>query len=304
MEWLIINLVTFHLPIQDAPKICIVCSQSCWQYIRPSAIVLSLFTLRCSITLSPSRSKPQPSSSRFRVEPIIAFYIFALVNLLAALYSPIQDCDEVYNYWEPTHYLVHKFGLQTWEYSPEFCIRSWLYVSLHAFVVKVASFLVFDKTREFYVLRTVLAIVCAYCESRLFTAISKIFNPRVGIMFMMVMLSSPGMFHASAAYLPSSFTMYTCMMGLVEFLDWRGGSRTHVALVWFGVGGIIGWPFASALAIPLFIQEIVLASITKEGVKLLAKCIDGSVRCMIAVVSLLDQKDGGVTDLEDPSTRS
>lgn len=37
----------------------------------------------------------------------------------------------VFNYWEPTHYLSHGYGLQTWEYSPVYAIRSWAYVGLH-----------------------------------------------------------------------------------------------------------------------------------------------------------------------------
>ena len=55
-------------------------------------------------------------------------------GIVAALFLPIQDCDETFNYWEPAHYLSHGYGLQTWEYSPEFAIRSWLYIALHAVV--------------------------------------------------------------------------------------------------------------------------------------------------------------------------
>lgn len=70
----------------------------------------------------------------FAVKPFGAFYVFLIANLLAASYAPIQDCDETFNYWEPTHYLSHGYGLQTWEYSPEYAIRSWLYIALHAVV--------------------------------------------------------------------------------------------------------------------------------------------------------------------------
>ena len=72
---------------------------------------------------------------------IVAFYIAFLVNVLAALLAPIQDCDETFNYWEPTHYLRHGFGLQTWEYSPEYAIRSWFYVGLHAIVTGIGTFM-------------------------------------------------------------------------------------------------------------------------------------------------------------------
>lgn len=72
--------------------------------------------------------------SVFAIEPIKAFYVFLTANLIAALFAPIQDCDETYNYWEPTHYLSHGYGRQTWEYSPEYSIRSWFYIGLHAIV--------------------------------------------------------------------------------------------------------------------------------------------------------------------------
>jgi len=93
------------------------------------------------------RIRPQTSQEHHGkppfLPPIVAFYIFLLANVLAAAYAPIQDCDEVFNYWEPTHYLTHGYGLQTWEYSPEFAIRSWAYVALHAIASKLALVLPF-----------------------------------------------------------------------------------------------------------------------------------------------------------------
>lgn len=53
----------------------------------------------------------------------------------------MQDCDETFNYWEPTHYLSHGYGLQTWEYSPEYGIRSWLYIGLHAVIGNIRRLL-------------------------------------------------------------------------------------------------------------------------------------------------------------------
>ncbi len=85
-------------------------------------------------TLNKTLTRCCRAATPFMIEPIKAFYIFLLVNFIAALYAPIQDCDETFNYWEPTHYLSHGYGLQTWEYSPEYAIRSWFYVGLHAIV--------------------------------------------------------------------------------------------------------------------------------------------------------------------------
>jgi hypothetical protein len=45
-----------------------------------------------------------------------AFCFLMLARYYSAMYNNIHDCDEVFNYWEPLHYLFHKSGFQTWEY--------------------------------------------------------------------------------------------------------------------------------------------------------------------------------------------
>lgn len=70
--------------------------------------------------------------SLFIVEPIRALGIFLVAGLVSALFNPIQDCDETFNFWEPAHYLTHGYGLQTWEWSPTYGIRDWLYIIPHA----------------------------------------------------------------------------------------------------------------------------------------------------------------------------
>ena len=72
-------------------------------------------------------------------EPVGVFYILLAAHCVAALYAPVQDCDEVFNYWEPAHYLEHGFGLQTWEYSPTYAIRSWLYAGIHVLPARMLS---------------------------------------------------------------------------------------------------------------------------------------------------------------------
>lgn len=74
-----------------------------------------------------------------------AFRLIFAVRCAAALYSIISDCDEVFNYWEPTHWLQYGYGLQTWEYSPEFTIRSWSYVSVHAVLGWIGSWFAKSK---------------------------------------------------------------------------------------------------------------------------------------------------------------
>jgi alpha-1,2-mannosyltransferase len=204
------------------------------------------------------------------LQPRSAFALFALANVVAALFAPIQDCDEVFNYWEPTHYLNHGYGLQTWEYSPDYAIRSWAYTGLHSLVIWVGTLplralpLARPKVVEFYFLRITLALVCAACESRLYSVVSRTINPRVAIFFAMALLFSPGMYYAAPAYLPSTFAMYTTMLGFSAFMDWTRGMKTTQGIMWFGVGTTLGWPFAGALVLPFIAEEVILAAVTGD----------------------------------------
>jgi alpha-1,2-mannosyltransferase len=98
----------------------------------------------------------------------------------------------------------------------------------------------------------------------MFRVINNILNPRIAIFFMMAMIFSPGMFHASAAFLPSSFAMYTTMLGMAAFMNWRGGLKTAQGIFFFAVGGILGWPFAMALSAPFLFEEIVFAFLSSK----------------------------------------
>lgn len=54
--------------------------------------------------------------------------LYILYRILIANQLPILDCDEVYNYYEPLHYLLYGTGLQTWEYSYQYALRSYVYL--------------------------------------------------------------------------------------------------------------------------------------------------------------------------------
>jgi alpha-1,2-mannosyltransferase len=199
---------------------------------------------------------------QFHLNTFVIFAIFYTSRLIAAFYSPINDCDEVFNYWEPTHYLNHGHGFQTWEYSPVYAIRSWTYAGLHALAISPLNFLSSpssEKSTEFYFLRVVLGSICALCETKLFQKISLNLNERVAITVLLIMATSPGMFHASIAYLPSSFSMYSTMLGMAAFMDWRGVIHTAQGIFFMGAGAILGWPFAAALALPFLLEEVSLA---------------------------------------------
>ncbi len=177
--------------------------------------------------------------------------------------------------------------MQTWEYSPLYAIRSWLYISLHAAVIGLFSSLqMVPKQWEFYLLRAVLGVVCAACETRLFSVLSRTLNPRIAVIFVIVSATTPGMFHASTAYLPSSFAMYTSMLGIAAFMDGESGQHTVQGIVWFAAGGIIGWPFAVVLSLPFLLAVIVFSLQKGQGLASVYQLIDGAARSLAILVCL------------------
>lgn len=212
---------------------------------------------------------------------------FLVINTIAAVNAPIQDCDEVFNYWEPTHYLNHGFGFQTWEYSPEYAIRSWLYISIHAVFNACSSVINGTQGTQINGLvwtRMALGAACAYCELHLVQVVSKRIGARVAAILAIVMMSSTGMFYASVAYLPSTFSMYTSMMGLAAFLGPENGLGTQRGIAWFGLGAIVGWPFSAALILPLMVDELVYIRLTGQVLGTFQRITAGIARILPLIV--------------------
>lgn len=118
---------------------------------------------------------------------------------------------------------------------------------------------------EFYFVRYCLAFGCALCQTLFFMVISTTLNSRIGLFFLLATILSPGNFHASTAYLPSSFAMYMVTLGATAFMNWRGGLKTSQGIFWFAMAGILGWPFASALCAPFLLEELVLMSLSNKS---------------------------------------
>jgi alpha-1,2-mannosyltransferase len=128
-----------------------------------------------------------------------------------------------------------------------------------------------------------LAAVCAGCQTKLYSTISGTMNPRVAVFFLLVSVFSPGMFHSSTAYLPSSFAMYTNMLGMAAFMDWRSGLKTAQGIFWFAAGGIIGWPFATALVAPYLAEELLLAFFSQSVSELFQRVLQGTTWSLLAL---------------------
>jgi alpha-1,2-mannosyltransferase len=103
---------------------------------------------------------------------------------------------------------------------------------------------------------------------------------------MMAMIFSPGMFHASASFLPSSFAMYTTMLGMAAFMNWRGGLKTSQGIFWFAVGGIVGWPFAMALSAPFLFEEVIFATLSSKDamIDVVWRLLRGVIAALVVLV--------------------
>ena len=99
------------------------------------------------------------------------FCILTAARIYAALTCHITDCDETYNFWEPSHFLAFRSGFQTWEYNPKFALRSYFYVGFHAALAKISSLFFSHKVFVFYFIRMMLGMFCAVSEDQFLSLI-------------------------------------------------------------------------------------------------------------------------------------
>lgn len=194
-------------------------------------------------------------------------YGLLILNLLYRLYSGlfmiIADCDETFNYWEPLNLLLRNFGKQTWEYSPEYKIRSYAYLVPYFILGKVCQFFQFQPATIFFIIRTlgIVGFTC-YCEWKLFCSLRR-YSASIANWFLLLSTIAPGMSHAGVALLPSSLAMQTTMLGnafILEAIKSKNHQEKQTSILkatfWYFVGGILGWPFALALGLPLGLYTI------------------------------------------------
>ncbi|CAN8024902.1 unnamed protein product [Ixodes persulcatus] len=184
-----------------------------------------------------------------------AFKALFSARLCAAVWSSISDCDETFNYWEPTHFLMYGKGLQTWEYSPVYAIRSYAYLWLHVLPgLFYSSLLQSNRVLVFYFMRCVLGFACSLCEVYFYRGVLHRFGPVVARTTLVLLLFSTGMFVSSTAYLPSTFSMYAT---LVATGGWFMGD-TRVTVLATAIGALLGWPFSAALSLPAALDVVLL----------------------------------------------
>ncbi|XVF18668.1 hypothetical protein REPUB_Repub11eG0042500 [Reevesia pubescens] len=181
--------------------------------------------------------------------------LFALgvLRYMSATSNIIHDCDEVFNYWEPLHYLLYKSGFQTWEYSSQFALRSYLYIIFHELVGRPASWLFADeKVRVFYAVRLFLGLLSVISDATLVIAVSRKYGKRLASYALAMLCLASGCFFASTSFLPSSFSMYAMSLSSGLFLLEKHAWAVAVA----AVGVILGWPFSILAFLPVTLYSL------------------------------------------------
>lgn len=197
--------------------------------------------------VSSSQHRPWAPSS------YTAFKLILAVRLAAAIWSIVSDCDETYNYWEPTHFLLYGKGFQTWEYSPDFALRSYLYVLTHTVPAWIyAQILQPNRMYVFYFLRCLLALACSLCELYFYKGVRKEVGTNVARITLAFTVFSAGMFSCGTSYLPSTTSMYLVMLSHGAWLN----QSYALAVFATAFSTFMSWPFAVILGIPIAIDLV------------------------------------------------
>lgn len=174
---------------------------------------------------------------------------------------------QVYNYWEPLHLLSGQAHadtpFETWEYAPQYAIRSWAYIVLHAMVPASLASLRVPGWLAFYAVRVALAVVSALADTLLYERVAQHVHVRVARYMLTFLVVCAGMHSASVALLPSSLVMYTTSIGMAYAMQPASNAaarRTHGATLAFAFGALCaGWPYALVLAAPFVLEEVAFA---------------------------------------------
>lgn len=141
---------------------------------------------------------------------------------------------------------------------PEYKIRSYAYLIPYFILGKVCQLFDFQPATVFFIIRTlgIVGFTC-YCEWKLFCSLRR-YSASIANWFLLLNTIAPGMSHAGVALLPSSLAMQTTMLAnsfILEAIKSKNHQEKQTSILratfWYFIGGILGWPFALALGLPV-----------------------------------------------------
>ena len=197
----------------------------------------------------PSLDTTEVLSSNFIIKMLTS------IRIASGFYTIMNDCDEIYNYWEQLHLMLFGRGFQTWEYSPTYAIRSWFYIYLYYIPASLLTLGFQDsKVALFYTFRVLLGFFHGFAEYILYYAIAARLGNNIAKVFFMINLFSIGVFYAGSAFLPSSFSMILNMLSTAFWLK----EKWNFAIFFTALSALVGWPFAGVLGLPIFVEMVLI----------------------------------------------
>lgn len=179
--------------------------------------------------------------------------ISVLFCCISCLLTYIDDTDETYGYWEPLHYLLYGTGMQTWEYSPVYAIRTYAFVIPFWSIVYTLKSFSLPKVVVFESLKFIIGIFSAFSHSTfLFTILNKL-----GVdIFQNNLLFSVfafGIFNSSTSLLPSAVVANFVLLSLSFWVN----NKFLIAIL-FGCVAVVwsGWPFVAVVFVPIGLHMI------------------------------------------------
>lgn len=105
----------------------------------------------------------------------------------------------------------------------------------------------------FYFVRCLLSVGSALAEVYFYQNVCKEFGVHIARLTFIFLITSSGMFISSAAFLPSSFSMY---LTTVATASWYA-RKYELAIFTTAVSSILGWPFVALLGVPIAMDMVV-----------------------------------------------
>ncbi|KAJ9573502.1 hypothetical protein L9F63_009066, partial [Diploptera punctata] len=138
--------------------------------------------------------------------------------------------------------IVQKYALRSYTYLLIHVVPAWIYHQL----------LQPNRLLIFYFCRCLLGLLCAFCELYFYKSICREFGVQVGRLTLAFLVFSAGMFVSSTAFLPSTFSMYMCLVSLGAWYQ----RKYELAIFTTALSTFLGWPFAALLGLPIAIDML------------------------------------------------
>ena len=138
--------------------------------------------------------------------------------------------------------------MQTWEYAPQFAIRTYAFISPFLIVGQTLKYLLLTKFAIFVGIRCAIAFVAAISHTFLINSFNSMLSEEYSFIFFIFFVTSPGIFFSSSSLLPSSICS-----SLVSLSVGYWFRKKDELCILFGCIAVLwsGWPFVGLIFAPL-----------------------------------------------------